>query len=152
AVEQNGVAILHTCRRRLSDQAFLLQLLARPLLKRRQRRPFAREDRSAMGSAKRSLLVPVIQVTADRRFRNLNLFGQISQNREALLAYQVQHPLTPFLDEHATTPANLEDWGNSTRIIRIIDRYLPSIQAYYSRIYHILACWPAKPRALTTRE
>ncbi len=77
AVEQDRVAVRNPRRRRPGDGALLLQLTGRTFFQGRQRRRIAHVNGTAVGAPDGPLLVPVVQVAADGRFRHLHRLGQV---------------------------------------------------------------------------
>jgi hypothetical protein len=61
-----------------------------------------------VGPAQEPLLVPVLQVPAEGRWRRLNGLGQVRQRHETALADQVQHFLTAFIDQHSKILREIE--------------------------------------------
>jgi hypothetical protein len=61
-----------------------------------------------VGSPQRSLLMPIIKVAAQRRFRRLHRLGQIRQGDEAALAHQIKHSLPTLFDDHGFHLPELE--------------------------------------------
>ena len=116
AVEQDRVAVLNAGGGRAGDGALLVELAGRAFLQGRQRGGIADVHGPAVRAPQQSLLVPVIQIAAQRRFGNVDRSRQIGQRDEAALTDQIQHPLTAFLNQHDSSLLELE------RILAIRDR------------------------------
>jgi hypothetical protein len=62
-----------------------------------------------MRPPQRTLLVPVIQIPADRRGRNLNRLGKVGQRYEPALTDEIEHALPTLLDQHGSLCKNLAE-------------------------------------------
>ena len=108
AVEQHRVAVAHPGDGRLGHRSLFVRLRRRPLFQGRQGRAVADVDGAAVRPPQRPLLVPVVEIAAQRRFRRLDRLGQIGQGDEAAFADQIQHPLPTFFDQHGVHLPELE--------------------------------------------
>ena len=100
AVEQNRIPVANTGRGRPGDQALLGDLARGAVLQRGQHRAFTHKHGSAMDALDQSLVVPVIQVAPQSRFRDLHCFRQIRKGDESPLGDQIQHVSPAFLHKH----------------------------------------------------
>src|SRR5262249_35355789 len=98
-IEQNGVAIAQPSSGGASDLALLVELPGGAFLQGGQAGFLAADHGPAVGAPPPPLLVEVLQVAPDGRFRHLDGLRQLVQGREALPADQIEQTLTAFGDE-----------------------------------------------------